>query len=150
MFIFLKRFLLLLILTLTIPNFLYTQIGQLHEEQSYFFTGEEIESGFAFEQLQYLIRSNKFCLHNKFVSSMFLRELNIEIPEGYLLAEIDYQNYFTTFTLTGYRTMIIFAFSNTGNVSISGQYFRDKITNYNVILNEISQWEIENNTHFSP
>ena len=140
----------LLLLTLTIPNFLYAQRGELHEGQSYFFTGEEIESGFAFEQLQYLIRNNRFCIHYKSVSNVFLRELNIEIPEGHSLAGIDYQDYFTNFMLIGRRTMIIFAFSNAGGINISGQYFRDRITNRNVILNEISQWERENNTHFSP
>ena len=142
--------LLLLLLTLTIPNFLYAQGGELREGRSYAFSDEEIESGFALEQLFYLADSNKFCLHNKSVSGVFLRELNIKIPEGYLMATIDYQDYFTTFILVGYRTMLIFAFSNTGNVRVSGQYFRDRITDRNEIENEISQWATENKIDFSP
>jgi hypothetical protein len=116
------------------------------ENNSYVFSEKEINSGFAFEQLQYLMENSRYCISEKQLTRPYLQRLGInEIPEGTVGALIDYQRQFTQFLLLGSKSSLLIVFSNLGEVRISGVYFRDSPVNRNRIINELTNWERENN-----
>jgi YHS domain-containing protein len=116
MFSFFQKVLVIITISITFPYYIFSQEGEIHKGRQYFFSSEEIESGFAFEQFEYLIRNNRYCIYQKAVSKL----LNLDIPDEYFMASIDYQDYFTTFSLAVHRTILQFIFSNVGGNRIGG------------------------------
>jgi hypothetical protein len=139
----LKKWLMFFML-LFIPISIFSQNNEPNGNRFYFFSNEEIKSGFAYEQLYNLADNYKYCIYQKVMTNAYMDLLGTPITQGEARLSIDYQGPIVAFNFYGHRTILMFLFSNSDTVSFSGLPFYERPVDVKIITNEIERWFKEN------
>ena len=128
-----------LFLFFSFPVFIFSQGND--NDKVYYFSSEEISSGFVYEQLYNLTDTHKYCIYQRVMTNAYYKT---PLPEEAILISIQYQGSVVAFNFTGHKTILLFLFSNSSTAHLDGLFFHERLVNKGVITTELEKWFQEN------